>query len=100
MGRLTIVYWRDIPSQVIVKGGGITARKQLAQRFQDGIDQAAMNSDAHESDAYMAEWRRADPLPCGDEAETEAEAAVRRLESEYDIKRLRTLVAAGGRQDR
>ena len=97
MGNLVIVYWRDIPAQVIVEGGGQTARKQLAQRFQDGIDQAAMISKAHESDAYMAEWRRADPVSCGDDAEAEAAAAVERLESEFNLKRLLGLVEAGGR---
>lgn len=96
MGKLTIIYWRDIPSQVTVEAGGATARLQLHQRFQDGIDQAAMVSSGHDSDTYMEEWRRAGPEPCGDDAEAEAAAAVARLEEEFGVDRLRAIVQAGG----
>ena len=33
MAKLTIVYWRDIPAQVIVKAGRNAAKRQLADRF-------------------------------------------------------------------
>ena len=29
MGSLTIIYWRDIPSQVIAKAGRKTAKREL-----------------------------------------------------------------------
>ncbi len=99
MGTLTIVFWRDIPSQVIVKSDQATARRQLAQRFQDGIDQAAMVSGAHDSDAYTDSWRRTNAGPCGDDAEAEATDAVARLEADYPLERLLDLVRAGGSLD-
>ena len=49
MAKLTIVYWRDIPAQVIVKAGRNAAKRQLADRFQEAIDIAAMRSRAHEA---------------------------------------------------
>jgi hypothetical protein len=98
MAQLTIVYWRDIPAQVIVRAGRASAKRELSERFQEAIDLSAMGSGARDSDAYLADWRRAAPIPCDDDLEAEADAAVARLETEYDQKRLVSLAASGGRE--
>ena len=97
MAQLTIVYWHDIPAQVIVKAGRQSAKRELSPRFQEAIDRAAMRSGAHGTDAYLAAWRRAAPAQCGDDIETEAENAARRIEAEFGEARLAELVNAGGR---
>lgn len=96
MAQLTIVYWRDIPAQVIVKAGRQSAKRQLNERFEKAIDRAAMRADLKDTDSYLSEWRRADPVACGDDLEAEAEAAARRLEEDYSPDRLRDLISAGG----
>jgi hypothetical protein len=96
MGSLTIVYWRDIPAQVIAKAGRVNAKRVLDVRFEKAIDRAAMKSGARDTDSYLAEWRRADPVPCGDDLEAEAAANAQRLETEYDDARLKTLIDNGG----
>ena len=96
MAQLTIVYWRDIPAQVIVKAGRQNAKRQLDERFEKAIDRAAMRADLKDTDSYLAEWRRGEPVACGDDLEAEAEAAARRLEEDYPAERLRELVSAGG----
>ena len=98
MADRIIVYWRDIPAQIIVKAGRKAAKRELPLRFTEAIDMCAMRSGAHETDAYLAEWRRGAPEPVGDDLEAEAEAAFARLESEYGRDRLRELVANGGWQ--
>ena len=98
MAKLTVVYWRDIPAQVIVKEGRQSAKRQLTERFEQAIDRAAMRAKLRDSDAYLAEWRRNAPEPCGEDLEAEAEAAATRLESDYPDERLQTLVAAGGQE--
>jgi hypothetical protein len=97
MAQLTIVYWHDIPAQIIVKAGRQSAKRELPPRFQEAIDRAAMRSGAHGTDEYLAAWRRAAPAPCGDDIEAEAENAARRIEAEYDETRVAELVKAGGR---
>jgi hypothetical protein len=97
MAQLTIVYWHDIPAQVIVKSGRRSAKRELSPRFQEAIDRAAMSSGEHGTDAYLAAWRRGAPAPCGDDLETEAGTAAARLEAEFDEARLAELVSAGGR---
>jgi hypothetical protein len=97
MAQLTIVYWRDIPAQVIAKAGRSAAKRELPKRFIEAIDMAAMRSGASQTDAYLADWRRADPVPCGDDLEAAADAAAARIEAEYDPERIKALVANGGR---
>ena len=98
MAERIIVFWRDIPAQVIVKAGRKAAKRELPLRFTEAIDMCAMRSGAHETDAYLAEWRRGAPEPCGDDLDAEADAALARLESEYGRDRLRELVGNGGRE--
>ena len=98
MAQCIIVYWRDIPAQVIVRAGRNTARRQLADRFQQAIDRAAMKAGLTGTDAYLAEWRRGDPVSCGDDLEAEADAAQAGLEAAYTPERVRALVANGGRE--
>jgi hypothetical protein len=98
MAERIIVYWRDIPAQVIVKSGRKAAKRELPERFVQAIDACAMRVGAQDTDAYLAEWRRGAPEPCGDDLEAEAQAALERLESDYGRDRLRQLVDNGGRQ--
>ena len=96
MPDVTIVYWRDIPAQVIVGKGRRGAKKQLAERFEQAIDRAAMKTGAAETDDYLAEWRKASPYVVdGDPAEV-AEAEAARLEAEYDTDTIKALIANGG----
>lgn len=99
MAERVIVYWRDIPAQVIVKAGRKAAKRALSERFALAIDQCAMRVGATGTDAYLAEWRRGEPEPCSEDLEAEADAALARLESDYGRDRLRQLVDNGGRQE-
>lgn len=96
MPDVTIVYWRDIPAQVIVGKGRRGAKRQLAERFEQAIDRAAMKVNARDTDAYLAEWRKADPYAMDGAPDDIAEAEAARLETEYDDSRLKTLIANDG----
>lgn len=97
MPDVTIVYWRDIPAQVIVGRGRSGAKRQLAERFEQAIDRAAMKTGAAGTDDYLAEWRKADPYPVeGDNPSEIAEAEAVKLEAAYDRERLKALIANDG----
>lgn len=98
MPELTVVYWRDIPAQVIAKAGRRTAKRELGQRFQEAIDRAAMRGKAHTTDAYLADWRRGAATPCGDDLEAAADASAGEIEAAYDAARLEALVRNDGRE--
>ena len=97
MAQLTILYWRDIPAQVIVKSGRKSAKRELPPRFAEAIDMCAMRVGASDTDAYLAEWRRAEPIAVGDDLEAEADRAAAALDAEFPKEKLVALVNAGGR---
>ncbi|SEK32991.1 virulence factor [Roseovarius nanhaiticus] len=96
MVDVTIVYWRDIPAQVIVGKGRRGAKKQLPERFEQAIDRAAMKTGAGGTDDYLAEWRKAAPYPVEGEPAEVAEAEAARLDAEYDRDRIKALIANDG----
>ena len=99
MADLIILYWRDIPAQVIVRKGRRSAKRELPLRFTEAIDMCAMRTGAGGTDDYLAEWRKADPVPVGDDLEAEAEQAAARLDQDFTRERLVALVKAGGREN-
>lgn len=96
MAQATVVYWRDIPAQVIVKQGRTTAKRELAPRFQEAIDMAAMRAGAIGTDAYLSDWRRGMGMDCSGDLESEADNWKDRLEGEYDDTRIALLIANKG----
>ena len=97
MAELVILYWRDIPAQVIARAGRKSARAQLPTSFTEAIDSAAMRAGLTNSDAYLAEWRRGDPSPCADDLDAVVADAVATIERDYDTERLKHLVMNGGK---
>ena len=96
MALVTIVYWRDIPAQVIVGKGRTAAKLPLPERFEQAIDRCAMKIGARDTDAYLAEWRKADPVEMAGDPQEIARAEAYRLEAEYDLERIKTLIANDG----
>lgn len=58
MPRITTIYWRDIPAQVIGQQGRKRLKQVLPGRFARAIDRAAMRAGRGSSDAYLEDWRR------------------------------------------
>lgn len=96
MASLTLIYWRDIPAQVVVRRGRETAKVKLSARFQEAVDRAAMRAGKGSSDAYLAEWRRSAATPCGDDIHNEAAAEAGRIEASYSDEDLERLIRAKG----
>ncbi len=96
MADVTIVYWRDIPAQVIVGKGRRGAKRQLSERFEQAIDRCAMKVGAKDADAYLAEWRKAPPYPVEGDAQDVASAEAARLEAAYGQDEIKALIANEG----
>ena len=96
MPEVTVVYWRDIPAQIIVGKGRGGSKVKLTERFEQAIDRCAMKTGARDADAYLAEWRKAAPYVVEGEPDAVAAAEAARLEVEFDDDRLKTLINADG----
>jgi Virulence factor len=99
VANLIVISWRDIPAQVIAKRGRETVKVQLAARFQEAVDRAAMRAGKGSSDAYLADWRRT-PRTCGDDLDAEAKAEAARLEALYTEEDLERVIRAKGIDER
>ena len=100
MAHLITLFWRDIPAQVIAESGRGRNRQQakieLPRRFATAIDAAAMRDGADSTDDYLAEWRRSEPVPCGDDLDAEAAKLAADLEADYPAECVSKLVESGG----
>ncbi len=97
MAKKTLIYWRDIPSQVVVQKGRIREKVKLSERFQNAIDSAAMRAGKGSSDAYLAEWRReASTCDASDGLRALAEHEASRLEAEFSDDHLLRLIRNHG----
>jgi hypothetical protein len=94
-GTLTVIWWRDIPAQVIAKDRRRASKVVLHPRFQVAIDKAAEKAGRKSMDDYIADWRK-EQRDCGDDLEGVANEEAGRLEKEYTKERLASLIAAGG----
>src|SRR5690606_3551865 len=56
--EVTVIYWRDIPAQVMAGKGRRARRIPLPDRFQEAIDRAAARVGVIGADDYTAEYRK------------------------------------------
>lgn len=56
--EVTVVYWRDIPAQVMSGHGRGAIRAQLPERFQEAIDRAAARAELTGADEYTAQLHK------------------------------------------
>ena len=104
MAKITIVYWRDIPAQIIAEQGRGRNRKQskieLGKQFVVSIDSAAMKSGADASDDYLSDWRRSEPEEISDNLELEANKLKKEIEEKYSNVKLKELISNGGFEEK
>ncbi len=97
MVKKTLIYWRDIPSQVIVQRGRKREKALLSSRFQEAIDRAAMRAGKGSSDAYLSEWcRKPSSLESDAELSEIAAEEVQRLEAKFSDELLLQLIRNHG----
>jgi hypothetical protein len=97
VAKLTCIFWRDIPAQVIGQQGRTRLKRELAPRFAQAIDRAAMRAGRGSSHAYLEDWRRESEEVSGDLEQLVAERAVA-LESRFPDDVLEATIKAGGRR--
>ena len=102
MAQILVLYWRDIPAQIVAERGRGRQREQakleLHRRFALAIDEAAMRDGADKTDDYLEAWRRGDAVACDDDLEAEASRLAAEIEAKYDADTLRALMVNGGYQ--
>ena len=95
MADLTIVFWRDIPAQLLIGSGRKALKLKLSDKFEKAIDRCAMKIGAKDSESYLKDWhKRTVPLQSIGPNAIELEAE--RLEQDYDTEKLKALILNNG----
>jgi hypothetical protein len=98
MTEYQVTRWRELPSMVAARAGDDTVKAELAPRFQEAIDEAAMRLGDTAADEYLLGWERS---PWTEAAGTPAEVldrVVAELDAAWPADAIATyLDALGGR---
>ncbi len=90
MTEYQVTSWRDLPSMVVAREGESVTKVQLAARFQEAIDEAAMRLGATGSDAYLDGWTRGEWTPADGSGPEVCDRVVAELEAEWSPEQLTT----------
>ena len=96
MARITIVYWREIPSVVEARDRRGRHKIELSQRFQELIDLIAMKEKLAGTDEYLALWNKGRPTEHEGDPEAAAAAVAGEIEARYETIRAEELAKSGG----
>lgn len=97
MTEYQVTRWREIPSMVVARSGDEIAKAQLAPRFQEAIDDAAMRLGDTGSEDYLAGWERS-PWTEADGAPADVlDRVAAELDSEWPAERIADYLAGLGR---
>jgi hypothetical protein len=95
MAKKTIIFWRDIPAQIVVKEGRTKVKTQLSKRFMVAIDRAAMRAGRQGSEEYLEDWRRQIET-CQGDLQTIADTTAEELETSFSDEVLKILIKNKG----
>ena len=95
MAQLKIVYWRDIPGQVVIRKGGRSTRIRLSTRFMKAIERAGYRLKKKQQDALFEPWHDV-TQPFDGDVRLQARQLVQQLEERYTEAVLETLIRASG----
>ena len=98
MAQLKIVYWHDIPGQVVFKEGRRNTRLRLSARFMKAIERAAYRLKKQNQDAWFEPWHDIAQIINGDVKE-QAQLLVRQIEEQYSEAVLDKLIRASGKDE-
>ena len=95
MSNLTIVFWRDIPAQLLIGSGRKATKLKLSEKFEKAIDRCAMKVGAKDSQSYLDDWQKKTvPLDPTNTISIELEAE--KMEKYYTTEKLKALILNDG----
>ena len=92
------IFWRDIPSQILIQKGRKRDKMMLEHRFQEAIDRAAMRAGKGSSSAYIAGWRRETELIKEDVSNNFLTEEVQKLQNLFSEEDLKVLIKNHGQK--
>ena len=95
--KLTVIKWRDIPTQVMIKKSRREVEKvQLNNRFMEAVDSAATVGDSTKADAYLTDWHNEVTEIADGDLKEPVETKATELETEFTDEVLLSYVNNAG----
>ena len=95
--KLTVIKWRDIPTQVMIKKSRREVEKlQLDNRFMEAVDSAATVGDSTDADAYLTDWHNEVTEIADGDLKEPVETKAAELEAEFSDEVLLSYVNNAG----
>ena len=95
MSNLTIVFWRDIPAQLLIGSGRKAAKLKLSEKFEKAIDRCAMKVGAKDSQSYLDDWQKK-TVPLDPTNTNSIELEAEKMEKYYTTEKLKALILNDG----
>jgi hypothetical protein len=97
MTEYQVTRWRELPSMVAARAGDEIVKAELASRFQEAIDEAAMRLGDSGADDYLAGWERT-PWATADGTPAEVlDRVTSELDAEWPAERIAEYLSGSGR---
>jgi hypothetical protein len=84
MATYKILYWQEIPSQIVADDGEDEVSLPLAEKFMDRIEAAAMSRGLAGADDYLAQFKWGDSIDRDGTADEVAQTVKAELEARTD----------------
>ena len=95
MSNLTIVFWRDIPAQLLIGSGRKAIKLKLSEKFEKAIDRCAMKVGAKDSQSYLDDWQKK-TVPLDPTNTNSIELEAEKMERYYTTEKLKALILNDG----
>ena len=95
MTNLTIVFWRDIPAQLLIGSGRKAIKLKLSDKFEKAIDRCAMKVGAKDSQSYLDDWKKK-TVSLNYNSTNLIELEAEKMEKYYTTKKLKALILNDG----
>ena len=95
MSNLTIVFWRDIPAQLLIGSGRKAIKLKLSEKFEKAIDRCAMKVGAKDSQSYLDDWQKK-IVPLNPTNTNSIELEAQKMERYYTTEKLKALILNDG----
>jgi hypothetical protein len=95
VAQLKIVFWRDIPGQIVIREGRRSTRMRLPARFMKAIERASYRLKKTQQDAMFEPWHDV-TQPFDGDVTQQARQLLQQLETHYTDEVLETLIRASG----
>jgi len=96
VNQVVYILWKDIPAQIIVGKGRNAKKVKLSERFEHAIDRCAMKLNLTDTDDYLSQWHKSDPILLEGSTNEIIIREQTRIEKEFDNIKLKRLIENNG----